>query len=276
MAHCLPVPRQAASAFSEKITRTHKMGVCAFDGSPRITRVVGFTSSPGAVASGLARLSTRKPRDPSTNLNGAVVNALAVLERALMRSRKPLRFGTLLVFTDGTDRAHRVPEEEMHAALDDAQVNVFAIGLGPEISVDQLSRLGRHGFVQADDQGKIGSAFDEVAARIEAASKQFYLLSYCSPARAGTHSLRVEVTVDGVPGGLEYEFDAKGFGPGATPTANRASPSAASPTRAEGAASRESPVPRAHRIPVRISAIRGLAGRSAAEQQRILAGTPRA
>lgn len=207
----------AASSFSEKITKTHKMGVWGFDGSPRIIPVIGFTSSPGAVSRGLAVLSNRKPKDPSTNLNGAVVEALKELEKALARSQKPLRFGTLIVFTDGTDRAHRVSVEEMEKALDEAKINVFSIGLGAEISEDQLSALGRQGFVKADEQGNIGKAFDEIAARIDAASRKFYLLSYCSPSRAGKHRLRVEVTAEGATGSVEYEFDAAGFGPNCDP-----------------------------------------------------------
>ena len=207
----------AAGGFAEKITRTHKMAVYGFDGSTQLTPVVGFTSSPGAVTSGLAAVAARKSKDPSTNLNGAVVEAIKVLEQALSRSQKALRFGTLIVFTDGTDRAYRVTEEEMHKALDEANLNVFAIGLGVEISQGQLARLGRHGFVKADQEGNIGAAFDQVAARIDAASLKFYLLSYCSPSRAGKHQLRVKAASQGNSGSLSYEFDAAGFGPNCDP-----------------------------------------------------------
>lgn len=207
----------ASSGFAEKITKMQKMAVYGFDGSPDLHRAVDFTSNSGSVTRGLAVVASRKSRDPSTNLNGAVVEAVKVLEKALSRSKQPLRFGTLIVFTDGTDRAHRVPEEEMHRILDEANINVFAIGLGAEISDDQLSRLGRQGFVKADEQANIGEAFEQVAARIEAAARKFYLLSYCSPSRAGTHRLRVEVSDKGQSGGLEYEFNADGFGPKCDP-----------------------------------------------------------
>jgi len=207
----------AAGSFAEKITKTHKMAVYGFDGSAKLTPVTGFTSSPGGVTRGLSAVSNRKSPDPSTNLNGAVVEALKVLEQTLSRSTKPLRFGTLIIFTDGTDRAHRVSEEEMHKALDEANINVFAIGLGAEISEGQLSQIGRQGFVKADQEGNIGSAFDQVAARIDAAARKFYLLSYCSPSRAGKHRLRVEAAAEGTSGDLSYEFDATGFGPNCDP-----------------------------------------------------------
>lgn len=207
----------AAGSFAEKITKTHKMAVYGFDGSPKLTPVVSFASSSSAVTGGLAAVASRKSKDPSTNLNGAVVEAVKVLEKELGRSKKALRFGTLIIFTDGTDRAHRITEEEMHKTLDEANLNIFAIGLGPEISAGQLSKIGRHGFVKADQEGNIGAAFDQVAARIDAASRKFYLLSYCSPSRAGKHQLRVEATYQGQGGSLSYEFDATGFGPNCDP-----------------------------------------------------------
>jgi hypothetical protein len=50
----------------------------------------------------------------------------------------------------------------------------------------------------------------------------YYLVSYCSPARAGTRRLRLEVTFattegEEKSGSVEQEFDANGFGPGCDP-----------------------------------------------------------
>jgi hypothetical protein len=207
----------AAGGFADKITKQQQMAVYGFDGSKDLTTVVRFTKSGAAVTRGLAAVASRKSKDPSTNLNGAVVEAVKELEKALSRAKQPLRFGTLIVFTNGTDRAHRVTEEAMHKALDEANINVFAIGLGAEISEQQLSALGRNGFVKADQEANIGSAFDQVAARIEAAARKFYLLSYCSPSRAGKHRLRIHVTDKGQGGELSYEFDAAGFAPKCDP-----------------------------------------------------------
>lgn len=206
----------AASRFSEKVTKQQQVGIYGFSGSPRLKRLSGFTSSPGSVTRGLSRLSTYKSKDPSTNLNGAVVEAIDVLDKQLRRSRQPLRFGTLVVFTDGTDRAHRVKTEEMTKALDEADINVFAIGLGQDVSKAALSEIGRNGFVQAESSDMQG-AFEEVADRIENASRKFYLLSYCSPSRAGQHELEIEASARGQKGSIRHKFDAKGFGPGCDP-----------------------------------------------------------
>ena len=73
---------------------------------------------------------------------------------------------------------------------------------------------------------QVAARFDKIAARIEGYMKRFYLLSYCSPSRAGEHELKVEpVTTDGAKGDLTYCFNAAGFGRTAIPIASRRSTS---------------------------------------------------
>jgi hypothetical protein len=213
----LPSLIGSASAFADRVTKYHRIAVYGFDGGKKLIPLVGFTNQASAVSAGLNTLANRKMHDPSTNLNGAVVEAVDVLQKQMSKSDQPLKFSTLVIFTDGTDRAHRVTDEEMYKALDEAQHDVFVIGLGGEIQENQLSRLGRAGFVHADGQSNVSQAFDQVAARIEASARKFYLLSYCSPSRAGTHILRVQVDHEGQRGELSHEFKAEGFDMGCDP-----------------------------------------------------------
>jgi VWFA-related protein len=213
----LPSLIAAAESFAEKVTRSHKVAVYGFDGGSRLIPVVKFTTRSAEIKSGLKRLVHRKVKDPSTNLNGAIVESTKILELQMNKASQPLRFGTMVVFTDGTDRAHRVTEDSMFDILEESNMNVFVIGLGGEIDAGQLAKLGQAGFVKANEMAAIGSAFDKVAAQIEAAGRKFYLLSYCSPSRAGTHSLKVEVEAASKSGSLEHQFDANGFGPKCDP-----------------------------------------------------------
>ena len=48
-------------------------------------------------------------------------------------------------------------------------------------------------------------------------SKRYYLLSYCSPARAGEHNVEIEAVKGGHSGRLGYDFKADGFGPNCDP-----------------------------------------------------------
>lgn len=208
----------AAKSFSEKIGKKQKVGVFAFDGEAKIHSVVPFTEAQGSVQGGLEGLRKYKPKDPSTNLHGAVVEGLRELKRALDKEHKPLKFGTLVLFTDGTDRANRVSRDDMKKEIDDEKYKnyeMLAIGVGAEIEKGQLKEIGRDGTELANDKGKVKEAFEKTAAKIEAHQKRFYLLSYCTPSRKGKHEVKIEAKAknpDGS-GSAEYSFESDGFGP---------------------------------------------------------------
>ncbi len=214
---------QAVGAFTDRVEKQQKVGIYAFDGSPDLYPIVPFTDQPGSARAGVEQLSTFKPRDPSTNLNGAVVKALDQLDLSLSRAPQPLRFGTLVVFTDGTDRASRVPEDTMLQHVREKPFDVFAIGLGAEIKESQLDAIGKSGKAMAADKNAIVKAFDEIGAKVDGRTKSFYLLSYCSPSRAGKHEVEIEAFVvdakghEGPSGNVTSDFDATGFAPGCDP-----------------------------------------------------------
>jgi hypothetical protein len=212
----------AASLFAQRVEKYQKVGVYAFDGSPDLYPVVPFTESESAATGGIERLKTFKSRDPSTNLYGAVVEALKTLKGALDQETKPLRFGTLVVFTDGTDRAARVSKIDLDNALhapDYADFDIFAIGVGAEMNHAHLEDIGRTGTIKETDLANVGHAFDQVGAKIEGMTERYYLLSYCTPSRAGDHEVRIEAHAGkDLSGSLTYRFTANGFGPDCDPS----------------------------------------------------------
>lgn len=208
----------AAKAFAERVGKTQKVGVYAFDGDPKIHSVVTFTEAQGSVQGGLEGLRKYKAKDPSTNLHGAVVEGLRELKIELDKDKRPLKFGTLVVFSDGTDRAARVTRSEMKDEIGKEQYEdyqLFAIGVGAEIEKANLGDIGRDGTELAQDQTKVKDVFDRVANKIEQQTKRFYLLSYCTPARKGDHEVTVEANRKDpkASGSLNYKFNADGFGP---------------------------------------------------------------
>ena len=213
----VPVLQAAATELVSQVEgSSQRVAVYAFDGEAEIHEIVGFTTEGGATA-GVARLSGFRPQDPSTNLHGAVVAGLAELDEALQHSTVPLHFGTLVVFTDGTDHAARVSRHDMGHSLDTSPYDVFAIGVGTEIDEGTLGDIGRDGYVLVQESEAITEAFRQVGARIVQMTQRFYLLSYCSPARAGEHRVTVEAVTPSASGSLSYEFDAAGFGPNCDP-----------------------------------------------------------
>jgi hypothetical protein len=199
--------------FTKTVSQHQQTAVYAFDGRPDIVRLAGFSASPHV------SLASFKPKDPSTNLNGAIVEAIKVLQQEMQRSPAQLPLGTLVVFTDGTDHAARVTHDALMQALDAVDFSVLVIGVGSEIDQGELEAIGRDGTALSKDPGATAKAFSDIAARIAGYSKSFYLLSYCSPARAGEHELEVDPqTPDGTSGELTFKFSAAGFGPDCDPT----------------------------------------------------------
>jgi hypothetical protein len=214
---------QAVGTFAGHIEKDQRVGIYAFDGGPQLHSIVPFTDRRGSARAGVQALATFQPSDPSTNLNGAVVKALDELDAALGKVSQPLKFGTLVVFTDGTDRANRVPAEEMYSHIREKPYDVFAIGLGAEIKEEQLRAIGKSGTAMAEGRDAIAKALDDVASKVEARTRSYYLFSYCSPARAGKHQVRIEAAVtpaekQTLTGRLTSEFNATGFAPGCDPT----------------------------------------------------------
>jgi hypothetical protein len=210
----------AANMFTDKVGKTQKVAVYSFDGEDKIHPVVPFTETEGALKGGIDGLKGYKPKDPSTNLHGAVVQGLQTLKAALEREQKPLKFGTLVVFSDGADRAGRVKADEMTQEMgkdDYKHYELFAIGIGDktELENSHLNDIGRDGTEEGQDRTKVKEAFEKIANKIDAHAKRFYLLSYCTPARKGEHVVRIEVDSKKVEGSgsLEYTFSADGFGP---------------------------------------------------------------
>jgi hypothetical protein len=207
----LPTVAAGAGSFAGLVGQSQQIAVYAFDGRKEIIQLSGFSKDSGAISGGIGRLDTFQSRDPSTNLNGAVSQALEVLDRQLRRASAPLRFGTLVVFTDGTDRAGRVTSEVLDQAVEGSEHEIYVIGVGTEVDEAELGAIGRSGVVLSKDRKDIAASFEEAAQRVEAATKRYYLLGYCSPARAGVHEVTIEAVFEGRTGALSYEFNADGF-----------------------------------------------------------------
>jgi hypothetical protein len=204
-----------AASFAGQVGRYQKLGIFAFDGSPHITQVVPFgAGNPEGTARALI---SYQPKDPSTNLNGAVVEAIRILDHQMSQSTVPLRFGTLVVFTDGTDHAARIPRDALVTAVGEANAEIYAIAVGAEVDDREIRAIGRNGTFTSKNSEDIRRGFDEIGARIEGLSRRYYLLSYCSPARAGAHNVEIEAVKGGRSGRLGYDFKADGFGPNCDP-----------------------------------------------------------
>jgi hypothetical protein len=206
---------KAAEAFVRKLLADVPVTVKAFDGGPTLLAAGDFAR--GAPQHAVPALAAVKGSDSSRNLNGAIIAGLKELDAR--KGGKPVKLGTLVVFSRGPDLAGRVSADVVSDALGETKNDVIGIVIGPDSS--QLDFLPG-GVVHAEDGDSLPIAFEEAGSRVAAAHRKYYLVAYCSPARAGERRVRVEVTYTDVEGNEKsgdttYELDATGFGAGCNP-----------------------------------------------------------
>ncbi len=214
---------RGAAGFVAAVRERQAVTVFAFDGSENLKLIGEYPKGKSSTPEELTTLASYQSKDPSRNLNGAVLKGLRELDARLMTEKKPVRVGTLVVFTAGPDLAGRTSGEKLAETLDSTPHQVVAVGIGDDSAQDNLDVLGKDGVTRAPSVAMAGIGLDEAATRVNALYGKYYLVSYCSPARAGKRRLRIEVqrtTLEGdeEKGSVEVDFDATGFGPGCDPT----------------------------------------------------------
>jgi hypothetical protein len=172
-----------------------------------------------------------------------VIDGVRQLELRLTGEGKPVRLGTLVVVARGPDLANRTPQDRMAQVLESVRYNVIGVGIGEDTPHLWFARSG---VLRAQNADTLPIAFEEAAMRVVATHSKYYLVSYCSPARAGQRRLKVEVayvtkTGHERGGSATHDFDATGFGPGCDPMTppgfvpQKGAPPAAAPAAAEPA-----------------------------------------
>jgi len=206
----LPTLQQAATAFIETIADEQTIAIYTFDGRATMQRLTDFTDDVEELISDVDSLSQYVVVDESTNLNGAVVEGLTILDQELVTlDPGVLSAGAMVVFTDGTDQAARLDDDSAVSAASESPHSVFTIGLGVEVDEDHLQAVGKDGTYIAEEVTELQSVFAEAAAAIIATADSYYVLAYCSPKRAGTHEL--DLSVRGEAGSVAFDFEADGF-----------------------------------------------------------------
>jgi len=235
--------KEAASRYVKTVLGARdegqRLAIMTFDGREEPETLVNFTADPAVALRGLESLETRECSanadcsrfadrrtcagwrcvDDSTNLNGAVVKALDVLDEAIAAETVAWKEGALVMFTDGSDQAARISNDDMLKRAARSPSRRFTVGLGGEIDQKTLTALGSDGAWPVAKSSSLSDAFDAVAARVTSRANRFYLLEYCSPKRSGQHTVKVVAnwtapTGEKLVGGMSRTFDATGFASG--------------------------------------------------------------
>jgi hypothetical protein len=213
--------RDSIWLFVDRVEETQSVSVYGFDGAQRLRSIANFPrqSKPRRLPE-TARVPI--PRgDRSRNLYGATLAAKEELDRRLASTGRALRLGSLVVFSAGPDLAGRKEAHEASLALGDSGYRVLGISYGD--GTRAVRPLTTHGFFDAHEARGVALAFEDAAHQVVTFYEQEYVLSYCSPARAGVRHLEIEVSraPEGQPerrGAASAEFNADGFSGECDPT----------------------------------------------------------
>lgn len=208
----------AARAFVDALTSDAEaearqfVAIYGFDGAPAMHMIADFTNERDALRAAVDLLSDWIPRDLSTNLYGAVVDGIDILDGVVAPPTGPgaIAVGAMVLFTDGIDRAGYRTSRHARAAVAGTTHAVLTIGLGGRIDPRELSALGPDGFEHSEDAAGLAQAFARAAGGVRARSDRYYVFGYCSPSRVGLR--RMTLSVRGYDGSFDYEFGSTGFG----------------------------------------------------------------
>jgi len=172
----------------------------------------------------MERLLSFSRKDASASLYSAVVDGAQKLETALAAEGRPIRSGTVIVIALNPDSAGRVEESQVKDFIDDSPLHFFLMTVGATASNADLSFIGKNGGTRAGSPMTMSAPLNDMANAVDDSYFRNYLVSYCSPARAGTREVKLEVTTRDAQGkqrigSYSTSFDASGFGPGCNPQA---------------------------------------------------------
>ncbi|PHN00733.1 VWA domain-containing protein [Flavilitoribacter nigricans] len=196
-----------------------RIGIWWFDGGTDLHQLEGITSDTSKLIARINGITKDISTDNSTNLYGAVTQIVPIADAVLTteKQRDVISGASVVLFTDGRDRANRVSRETALQAVSEADpaINYFTIGLGGEINTEDLRRIGRDGFFPTGNIGQLESTFQAVAQTVNDEANSYYFFEYCSPIRNGANNrLILEAVHNGRRGFLEASFDATGFSGG--------------------------------------------------------------
>ena len=211
---------EGARRLVTRLVPLHRVAIFGFDGRPELVPYAYFTDDYDVLMEALDRILSEDVIDDSTNLYGAVIDGLRTLDEAVTLAggdEQRIAHGSLVVFTDGDDRAKRVTADATFDATTATSHSTYAIALGSAVPIGVLDGIGRTARQVATDGNDIVRAIDQTATELRNRARRDFDVGYCSPSRAGRHAFKISVTQGTLRGAVAIAFDADEFGAGCQP-----------------------------------------------------------
>jgi hypothetical protein len=213
----------ALHPFIVRLRQREAVSLYAYDGAEKVHLVQEYArdarAEPDEKDTSMDRLLSFSRRDASTSLYSAVIDGAKHLDASLAAEGRPIQNGTVIVIALNPDSAGRVDEGKLRDFIDDSPHQYFLMTVGTTASAANIAFIGKNGETRAGSAMTMSAPLNDVANAVDDAYFRSYLVSYCSPARAGTRDLKLEVTTRDAQGktnkgSYSTQFDAAGFGPG--------------------------------------------------------------
>lgn len=201
-----------------KDTSKNKVGIYWFDGAADIHELIAPSLDKTAILNSIETIDSSLSKDNSTNLYGAI-SAITAKANTMLKQDVNVKGVSILLFTDGKDRANRVSRRIAYDAIDNSNkaISFFSVGLGMDINEADLRKFGKDKFVGIQDVSQLITTFSNIAQSVHDEANSYYVFEYCSPIRAGRDNVFILEAVSGDKKGvLENPFNAEGFGGGCT------------------------------------------------------------
>jgi len=219
----------ALRSFIARLRQREPVSLYAFDGAEKAHLVQEYSqqetrAEPDEKDTSMERLLNFSRKDSSTSLYSAVMDGAAQLSASLAAEGRPVESGTLIVVALNPDSAGRVEESKLRDFVDESPHHIFLMTVGTAAASADITFIGKTGGTRAGSPMTMGAPLNDVANAVDDELFRNYLVSYCSPGRAGQRDVKLEVTSRDAQGkasvgSYSTTFDAEGFGPGCDPGA---------------------------------------------------------
>ena len=225
-ASTLPFKGQLVAAAKALVTQIQvtqgiaaHIGIEVFAGDKTAKVWQTHTLDTNLLLSQLDALSAYTPTTIGTNLYGAVKDGLsniATAETAFRTRNKGGAFSTgyVVLFTDGADTTGYFSDADATKAEAASPDQVLAVGLqSSDFDLPALKKIAPFGVNVAYDTASLTTAFQALGTRIAGQVKRTYLIGYCTPKKAGSHTLSIDVAgnTNPTPAPAVFQFDATPF-----------------------------------------------------------------
>jgi len=222
---------RGATHLVEKISVTQPVAVIVFDGSPRPREVARFSQVERATVRPVPSLQPFLSGDQSRDVYGALLSVIRGVDLELKKTKKEAQFGTVITLLNGPDLAGRTDEAAVRKAIFESGYTFLSVA--PKgVAIAGLSLIGQTRQYEYDTIDTLPMQLSDLGMHVRALFNSHYVLSYCSPGRAGERKLKVVVKSEGDSGmghrgSTKSKFSAQGFVGGC---ADGGAPQVAKPT----------------------------------------------